>query len=214
MYGCTENAPRVSFKWLPPDVTEELRAWPVGRPVDGTEIAILAPDGLPVEPGTIGEIGVRGSSLMTGYVGFPEAMAERMVGEWFLTRDLGWIDSAGDLHLVGRADNVILVGHEKVSPEEVEALLLTVPGVEDVAVAAVRDDRLFQVPVALLVVNEPLDAVVQAARRQLRAQLAIAKMPRHFLPVKYIPRTAYGKIDRSGVRALIAELALTLAAEG
>jgi long-chain acyl-CoA synthetase len=203
MYGCTENAPRISYKWLPDDFGEDRLVWPVGKPVAGTEIAILDEAGEPVSDGETGEIAIRGTSLMRGYVGLPQAMPDRMRGSWFLTRDLGFIDAAGDLVLSGRADNVILVGHEKVSPEEVEALLLEVAGIEDAAVGPVEDASLFEIPVALLVLSAPLAEVEAAARKGLSKEVTRAKVPRRFFAVDAIPRTPYGKVDRVMLRQRI-----------
>src|SRR5262249_13504876 len=78
MYGCTENGPRISYKWLPDNLTEDRLVWPVGKAVAGTEIAVLDPAGAVLPAGEVGEVAIRGTSLMRGYVGLPEAMPDRM----------------------------------------------------------------------------------------------------------------------------------------
>lgn len=203
MYGCTENAPRISYHWLPEDIPDGILEWPVGKAVDGTILRIFDEQGGEAPAGTVGEIGIRGTSLFRTYLGAPQLKDERMQAGWFMTRDLGYLNETGDLVLAGRADNIILVGHEKVSPEEVETLLLTVEGVQDAAVGSMPDASLYQVPVALLVVSVPLDEAEANALRCLTEKLGRAKVPRSFIEVPAIPRTAYGKIDRPALKRLI-----------
>jgi long-chain acyl-CoA synthetase len=202
MYGCTENGPRITFKKVPEVVTPGSEV-SVGKAVRGTRLAILGEAGDAVPPGTVGEIAVAGTSLMRTYLGMPNLMAERMSGEWFRTRDLGFIDETGDLHLQGRVDNVILVGHEKVSPEEVEGVLLAVPGISDIAVGALPDPLLYQTVGALVVVAGGHEQALQEARRTAREKLSRAKAPRRYFVVDGIPKTPYGKIDRRAVAALL-----------
>lgn len=207
MYGCTENAPRISYFWLPEIIPDRATPWPVGRSIAGTQIRIMPPDGSTVPNGTIGEILVRGTSLMRGYLAASDVLAGRTQGGWFPTRDLGFIDSTGDLNLVGRLDSVFSVGHEKIVPEEIEDVIGRVAGVRDAAVAPVYDPILVQVPAALIVGEGDFAELSARIRTACAASLSRAKFPRRFFQVPTIPRTSYGKIDRPGLKELVARLA-------
>lgn len=207
MYGCTENGPRVSYHVLPKEISDDISVWPVGKAVEGTEICVFRANGGAAGVGEIGEIGIRGSSLFRAYLGAPEMKQGRMAGDWFMTRDMGHIDDAGDLVLTGRADNIILMGHEKVSPEEIESLLAGVEGIEDAAVGSAADPALFQIPVALIVASAPIEDLKSRALQCLINELGRAKAPRAFFLVNEIPRTLYGKIDRVAVKKIIADMA-------
>jgi long-chain acyl-CoA synthetase len=206
MYGCTENSPRVSYYVMPKDINMNVSAWPVGKSVAGTCLRVFNGQGNTASVREIGEVAIKGRSLFRNYLGSPELKTARMVGDWFMTRDLGYIDDSGDLVLTGRADNIMLVGHEKVSPEEIEALLTGVDGIIDVAVGPSPHRKLYQVPVALVVTENPLSEVKLRALTRLNCELSRAKIPRDFLLVGSIPRTPYGKIDRGAVRDQIATL--------
>lgn len=207
MYGCTENAPRVSYYWLPDSVSDRKTPWPVGRAIAGTRIRVVGSDGSEVAGGTVGEILVGGTSLMRGYLSAPEGLAGRIENGWFKTRDLGFIDGDGELNLVGRLDSVFSVGHEKIVPEEIEDLIGRLPGVRDVAVAPIADRILSQIPAALIVADGDFADVAARVRAACGASLARAKFPRRIFHVSAVPRTSYGKIDRAGVRELAARLA-------
>jgi acyl-CoA synthetase (AMP-forming)/AMP-acid ligase II len=207
-YGCTENSPRIAMKFLD-DCREngnDNGLLPVGKAVSGTEFTILDQQGMSVDTGVRGEVAIRGKSLMRGYLGPPEIMRERMANGWFRTRDFGFVDERGDLYIVGRVDNIIRVGHEKVSPEDVEEEILCVQGVLDVAVGGVPDKLLFEVPAALITHQGDFERVVNDVKSRIRHALSRSRMPRHFHEVAKIPRTSNGKIDRSRVAALLQDL--------
>jgi acyl-CoA synthetase (AMP-forming)/AMP-acid ligase II len=205
-YGCTENSPRVCHHWLPPDLPARDLPWPVGWPLRGTEVKIADAAGAPLPAGTAGEIFIRGGSLMRGYWREPELTAERMRDGWFRTGDLGVFDCGGALDVLGRADNIIGVGHEKVAPEEIEAIIAAVPGVVEIAVGGIPDPLLDRVPIALLATHEEPDQVIRRAQSACREKLAPAKLPRYFHVVEQIPKTPYGKHDRKAIRVLVERL--------
>ncbi|MEL0097815.1 MAG: fatty acid--CoA ligase family protein, partial [Planctomycetaceae bacterium] len=206
MYGCTENSPRISHYWLPENPASRITPWPVGKPISGTEIKLADSNGKEVPIGKTGEILVRGASLMSRYWRAPDLTESRLVDGWFHTRDSGFIDTDGNLNYAGRLDNVFSVGHEKVSPEEVEAIIERISDVIEVAVGARRERLRLYVPVALLVTKKgrPFNEIVSDVKKLCKASLSAPKVPHEVIPVASIPRTAYGKIDRQGVKALIA----------
>jgi len=206
MYGCTENGPRVSHGWLPSVVPARESAWPVGPALAGTTIKIVDPSGQAVARGETGEICVGGRSMMRGYWRQPELTRATVRNGWFHSGDLGYFDDAGELVLVGRANNIISVGHEKVSPEEVEAVIGQVDGVTDVAVGGAPDPLLDTVAVALVVSPVDIEAVTERVLVACRNRLSSPKNPRRVFRVNDIPKTPYGKHDRKAIKSLIGQL--------
>jgi acyl-CoA synthetase (AMP-forming)/AMP-acid ligase II len=206
MYGCTENSPRVTYCWLPEAIPDHPAAWPVGRPVAGTSVRIVDGSGKEMEPNSVGDIVISGTSLMTRYLGQPGLTGQRVADGWFATQDRGFLDERGDLHLVGRADNVFSVGHEKVAPEEVEELIGSVAGVRDVAVGPLPDPILGSITVALVATDGDYQTLLTRIRNACVSRLPRSKQPRRYFRVVDIPRTAYGKIDRSSLRSLLSDL--------
>ena len=145
-----------------------------------------------VEPGTVrvadGALEVRGPSLFAGYVGGAPLAA----GQWWRTRDLGTELPDGAFEVSGREDDLIVTGGEKVNPEEVEAVLRTVPGVKDAVVFGAPDAE-WGSKVAALLVGE---ASIEAARAACARALAKHKCPRLWAHATDIPRGAAGKVSR------------------
>lgn len=184
LYGSTEAG------WVAIADPQTLREAPeaVGRPVAGVELAILDENGQPVEDGE-GEIHVRSVATFEGYASGEET-PER--DGYLSTGDLGVIDERGYLHVVGRADDMVVVGGENVYPDEVEAVISEVDGVEDVAVVGVDDEEMGQVLTAFLVGDVDPDQVSSVCEDQLPSY----KVPQRFQIVDELPRTSTGKVIR------------------
>ncbi len=206
-YGCTENSPRIAHYRLPPEVPDRDGPWPVGKPLAGTEVRITDGRGSPPAANGTGNIEVRGSSLMRCYWNDPEITRRKLRDGWFLTGDLGFFDGEGRLNVIGRADNIIGVGHEKVSPEEVEATISRIDGVGEAAVGGVPDPLLDQVPVALLVLDDEKSPTIDEISNICRKKLSSPKAPRRFFIIDSIPKTPYGKPDRKAIGETIRRLA-------
>jgi O-succinylbenzoic acid--CoA ligase len=172
-YGLTETASQVAC-----ERPGEADGTTAGRPLPGTEIRI----------GADGEIEVRGPTLMRGYLGEPP------VREWFRTGDLGEIDSRGRLTVHARRTDLIVSGGENVYPAEVEAALLTHPGVKDAAVVPWPDPSLGQVGWAAVVTRAPVGS--QELDIHVRKRLAAFKAPRRYVFLLELPRAESGKLDR------------------
>jgi len=116
---------------------------------------------------------------------------------WYFTRDLGYRDEDGDLYVVGRADDMIISGGENVHPLEVESVLARCPGVADVCVAGLPDDRWGQVVAAFVVRRDARLTEQQVADYCLGASaLAAFKRPRRIHFVDEIPKSSVGKVQR------------------
>lgn len=174
-YGMTEAASQVATVYPP---LSECRPGLAGKPLSHLQVKI--------DPVT-GCIMIRGDSVMQGYAGQP--MRHR---DWLLTNDLGQLDEQGNLHVLGRADEVFISGGENVHPRQVENMLMECPGIQDVAVTAVADpiwgDRL-----VALYVGDLADDVLKAWSR---AQLPGFMRPKEFVQVDALPRTPMGKLQR------------------
>jgi acyl-coenzyme A synthetase/AMP-(fatty) acid ligase len=174
----------------------------LGRPQAGRRVAILGPDGHPVDPDEEGTIAVHRSDpgLMLGYVGAPEATAARFVGDWFLTGDQGMMSPDGTITYLGRADDMMNAGGYRVSPLEVEAALAEHPGITQVAVTDIEVKEDARLIMAFYTGPDPIDPASLDAFA--RARLAGYKCPRGFFHVESLPMGANGKLLRRALRPI------------
>jgi o-succinylbenzoate---CoA ligase len=190
-YGLTETASQVA-------TARPARDDPgVGPPLAFAEIRIVDGDGGIAAPGVAGDIEVRGPMVSPGYLGD----GERAAGSWLRTRDRGWLDQRGCLHVLGRGDETIVCGGENVHPAEIERVLETHPAVAEAFAAGVADQRWGAVMhAAVRLVDRAGEAELVA---HCRAHLAAFKAPRRIVPVADFPRTPAGKIARREARRLL-----------
>ena len=168
----------------------------VGRPHEGVRIRITGPEGQEMPENEQGEICVQTPALMSGFADGSD-IAERMIGGWFRTGDIGRVDPEGFLWIEGRVSDMINRGGLKVFPEEVAEVIRLSPDVAECAVAGIPDDRLGEVPWAFVVVRPgvALDDTLAAALTALcREHLAPYKVPAKFVALDALPRNEVGKI--------------------
>jgi acyl-CoA synthetase (AMP-forming)/AMP-acid ligase II len=208
-YGMTEAASQITAN----PVTGVRRPGSVGLPV-GVEVRVVMGDSATMDRphapgGSIGEVEIRGPSVIAAYAGHHHG--DRIDGQgWLRTGDLGHFDEDGYLYLDSRTDDVINRGGEKVFPREIEELILTDPDVEGVAVVGSPDHELGQVPVAYIVLGGFADdadidiAVATQVTARLRDRLAAAlvrsKRPVSLSVVRALPAGATGKVQRRALR--------------
>lgn len=200
-YGQTECTGSVTF--TRPGASVEELADTVGSPVCPAELRIWRHDGAQAEPGETGEIQLSGRLLMAGYLNRPDATAEAMTADgWLRTGDLGLLDDAGRLRLVGRLKEMFKSGGYNVYPREVETALESHPAVAAAAVVAVPDDRWQEVGWAFVIAkaNVSPDALAAHARQSL----ANYKLPKRILVRTELPMLPIGKIDKHALKAEIA----------
>jgi acyl-CoA synthetase (AMP-forming)/AMP-acid ligase II len=193
-YGMTEAAHQVAANPLPPLVR---KPGTVGR---GPGISIIDQTGRHLAANISGEIVVRGPNVMSGYRNNPEANAAAFIDGWFRTGDVGAIDSDGYLALTGRIKELINRGGEKISPVEIEAVLLEAPAVGEAAVFGVPDPKYGEEVSAAVVLKGA--ATEQELQAYCRARLADFKVPKQIHLVSAIPKNTMGKIQRSNLTAL------------
>ncbi len=172
----------------------------VGQPM--VETGIMGEDGSLLSAGQIGEIVVHDTALFRGYVGSPEAGSHLICEGWFHTGDLGYLDEQNFLFITGRLKEVINRGGEKISPTEVEVVLLRHPAVKEAAVFSVPHLVLGE-DVAAAVVLRDVETKPQDIRKFVSQQLSAVKVPStiHFL--SELPVTPTGKIRRTALPGLL-----------
>jgi oxalate---CoA ligase len=174
----------------------QRRAGSVGVPAE-CEVAILDATGASLAPPREGEIAVRGLHGFTGYENDVEATQLAFHDGWYRTGDLGYLDSDGYLFITGRVKEQINRGGFKVSPTEVDAVLLSHPDVADAGTFGVAHPTLGEDVVASVVLRQAGAASVQQIRHYALGKLAAYKVPSRILIVEEIPKTATGKVKRS-----------------
>jgi acyl-CoA synthetase (AMP-forming)/AMP-acid ligase II len=175
-----------------------------GLPRTGMEVAVLDDQMKPLAVGQVGEICVRGPAVFAGYHDNPEASAKALRGGWFHTGDLGTLDARGLLFITGRESDMYISGGSNVYPREAEELLLSHPGVAEVAVLGVPDRQWGEVGVAVVVRRIGADAVsADALMAFLDGRLARYRWPRQIFFWDSLPKSGYGKITKNEVRALL-----------
>nr|WP_155908965.1 MULTISPECIES: acyl-CoA ligase FadD12 [unclassified Mycolicibacterium] len=182
----------------------DLRAAPdtAGRPAEGTEIKILDADSKELPTGEVGTIYVRNSTQFDGYT---SGATKDFHQDYMSSGDVGYLDVAGRLFVVGRDDEMIVSGGENVYPIEVEKTLSTHPEVAEATVLGVDDEQYGQRLVAFVVLTDTADpaAVTEETLKQhVRENLANYKVPRSITVLSELPRNSTGKIDRRELKAL------------
>jgi malonyl-CoA/methylmalonyl-CoA synthetase len=172
----------------------ERRAGTVGFPFPGASVRVVDENGTDVAEGDVGEVFVRATTVIREYWRRPDATAAAFTDGWFRTGDLGVRSEDGYLTLRGRRHDVIISGGFNIYPREIEELLLEHAGVREAAVVGVADELRGEVPLAYVVVDENVD--LGGLERRCRDQLASFKMPRAFVRVEALPRTALGKVQK------------------
>lgn len=195
-----------------PDGTDAERTLlrSAGRPGPFTDVVVLDDDGAEVPPGEIGEIAVRNGSMMTGIWNDEEATAARFTSDgYLLTRDMGFVDESGFVHIADRKEDMIISGGYNIWPAEVENVVASLPEVRAVCVVGVPHEKWGETPKAYVVLEDGLDVGETADRDALaakiiattRAQLGPAKKATAVEFVGELPSSGIGKIQRREVRS-------------
>ena len=189
-YGMTEAAHQMASNPLPPGARKPGSVGP------GTDVRISIRDenGNELAAGQRGEVCIGGPNVITGYENNPEANATAFFGEWFRTGDQGYLDDDGYLSLVGRLKELINRGGEKISPREIDEVLMTHPAVGEAVCFGVPHKTWGEEVAAAVVVRQPVTEADLLAF--CKERLADFKRPKQIHITEAIPRTATGKIQR------------------
>lgn len=182
----------------------DLRAAPdtAGRPAEGTEIRILDADFQELPTGEVGTIYVRNSTQFDGYTEGSTDKGRAFHDGFMSSGDVGYLDAAGRLFVVGRDDEMIVSGGENVYPIEVEKTLSAHPEVAEATVLGVDDEQYGQRLAAFVVLTDGATATEAALKQHVRDNLANYKVPRSITVLAELPRNSTGKIDRRELKAL------------
>jgi acyl-CoA synthetase (AMP-forming)/AMP-acid ligase II len=208
MYGLTE-----AFRstYLPPEQLD-LRPTSIGKAIPNTEILVVSDDGQPCKPGEVGELVHRGPTVSLGYWGQPELTAQRLRNHPFLpgefgdlekvcySGDLVTMDEEGFLYFVSRRDTMIKSSGFRISPTEVEEVLMSSNKLQAAAVIGIPDDLLGQAVKAFIVKSEVAELNIESL-----LSFCAEKLPRYAIPkqvevLERLPQTTSGKVNYSALR--------------
>jgi len=196
-YGMTEAAHQMTSNPLPP---RARKPGSVGLPA-GPEVALMDESGQLLAQGQTGEVVIRGPNVTAGYRNNPQANAAAFTRGWFRTGDQGVMDAEGYLTITGRLKEIINRGGEKISPREVDEVLLDHPAVAQAVTFSMPHPKLGEDVAAAVVLRPGSAATEQELRKFVGTRLADMKVPRKILFLEEIPKGATGKLQRIGLAA-------------
>jgi len=194
-YGMTEAAHQMASNPLPPSPRKPGSVGPSGGP----EIRIVDTDGKTVPRGATGEIVIKGPNVMREYENNPKANADAFYDGWFRTGDQGVMDDEGYVSITGRLKEIINRGGEKISPREVDEIIMEHPAVHQCVTFAMPHDMLGEDVAAAIVLRQGAQASDRELREFAATRLAAFKVPRKILILNEIPVGATGKLQRIGL---------------
>lgn len=202
-YGMTETGMITSNSY-----TGRRRAGQVGAPLPGVEILVTDPQtGCPVPAGTPGVVEVRGPNVFAGYWRKPEKTArEKRANGFFVTGDIGKLDPAGNLEIIGRARDMIISGGLNVYPVEIEQALDALPGITESAVFGAPHPDLGEGVVAVIVAEPGAAPGLSDVRAALANTLAGFKRPRRLIRLDALPRNSMGKVQKADLRSMFSQV--------
>ena len=177
----------------------------VGVAQTPVQLRVADADGRCLPTGEVGEVLVRGDSVMAGYWRNPEATAAAVRDGWLFTGDVGCLDADGFLTLKDRSKDLIISGGSNIYPREVEEALLTAPGVAEVAVVGAPDAEWGEAVVAFVVPRPGASPTPAALDAHCLAQMARFKRPKRYVFVDALPNNNYGKVLKTALRARLAD---------
>lgn len=194
-YGLSEASPVVSLN--PPGQT---KPGSIGRALPGLIVTVFDENDHEVPAGQVGELVVKGPSVMKGYFNLPEETAQVLRGSWLHTGDLAYKDQDDYFFIVDRLKDMIITNGENIYPREIEELLYAYPGIMEAAVIGMEDKLRGQQAVAYLVLTEGDQLDKKKLRDYLVENLAAYKVPREFILVDALPKNTTGKILKRALR--------------
>jgi acyl-CoA synthetase (AMP-forming)/AMP-acid ligase II len=192
MYGQTEATARLSY--LPPELYEAKKG-SMGKGIPGVELRVVNEKGRGIKPGEIGEVIARGDNIMLGYFKDEEGTKNAIRDGWLFTGDLGTVDDDGYIFLTARKKEIIKVGGKRISPKEIEAVILELPEVVDCTIDGVEDQLLGEALKATIVVRgeNGKEMMIDRIKEHCAKHLALYKVPQVFELKEQLVISATGK---------------------
>ena len=198
-YGSTEAPLNINLR--PRDQLRKIKC--CGKPLVGWEVQLLDEDKKPItEPGTVGEIFVRGEYMFSGYLKNTKATAASFHGEWFSAGDLGKMDEEGYFYIVDRKKDMIISGGVNIYPVEIEDCLLNHPAVADAAVIGIPDEKWGEAVRAIVQLKEGQETSEAEIMDFCTNRIARYKKPKSVVFTPGIPKNASGKTLKMQLREL------------
>jgi long-chain acyl-CoA synthetase len=208
-YGQTETTSTLTI--LGPDdhrlegTQEEIekkirRLASIGKPLPDVEFRVVDDEGRELPPGEVGEIVIRTARVMKGYATESGAAMTALEGGWLRTRDMGWVDEDGYIYLAGRKDDMIIRGGENIAPAEVEAVLQSHPGVDEVAVFAIPSEEWGQIVGAAVVPKAGVALTAEELTDFCKQRMASFKKPEKIVFLPELPRNPLGKVLKKDLK--------------
>jgi acyl-CoA synthetase (AMP-forming)/AMP-acid ligase II len=192
MYGQTEATARLSY--LPPELYEAKKG-SMGKGIPGVELRVINEKGEKIKPGEIGEVIARGDNVMIGYFKDDEGTKNAIRNGWLYTGDLGTVDKDDYIFLTARKKEIIKVGGKRISPKEIEAVILELPEVVDCTIEGIEDELLGEALKATVVIRgeNGKETMLDKIKQHCSRHLALYKVPQVFELKEQLVISATGK---------------------
>ncbi|MCD9153919.1 long-chain-fatty-acid--CoA ligase [Aeromicrobium duanguangcaii] len=194
-YGLTETTGAATFN----DLNREQRTGTTGPALPGTRIEVRDSTGAVMPVGEVGEVFIKGPTVMKGYWNRPEATASELVDGWLKTGDLGSLDADGYLTIVDRVKDLVIRGGYNVYPREVEEVLYEHPAIVEVAVVGIPDEHYGEEIAAVIALAPGHEVTGEELRTWAKERLSAYKVPRVYSFVDTLPKGATGKIQKRAI---------------
>ena len=181
---------------------DDLMNGSVGKIATHVEVKLLSDNSQEVSEGEVGELVIGGPTVSPGYWKSPQKTEETFQEGWMKTGDLAYRDKEGFFYMVGRGDDMIKSGAEKISPAEIEQVIASMPEVADVVVIGIPDKKWGQVPKAIVARKRDMEIKEEDIIKVCKSELAGYKKPKSIVIVDELPKTGAGKVDRALIREL------------
>ncbi|HOI71544.1 MAG TPA: AMP-binding protein [Methanobacterium sp.] len=200
VYGLTEGSPGFTQTGVDDPLIKRVET--VGKPLPECEVKIVDPEtGETLGPNETGEICCKGYNVMKGYYKMPEKTQEVIDKDgWLHSGDLATLDEEGYYSIVGRIKDMIIRGGENIYPREIEEFLYTMPGIRDVQVIGIPDDKYGEIVGAFIILEEGVDICEEDVRDYSSTKIARYKVPKKVFFIDEFPLTASGKIQKFKLR--------------
>jgi long-chain acyl-CoA synthetase len=193
MYGQTEATARLTFL-NPGDLLRKPGS--IGKPIPGVHLELVKENGISARVGEEGEIVVKGKNIMAGYWKSPEETRKVLKDNKLYTGDIAKMDDEGYLYMIGRSNDMIKSGAHRISPKEIEEVIVEMQEVHEATVFGIEDKILGESISAVIVLKDGFDGDAKKIQRYCQTKLAPFKIPKEIVFANELPRTSSGKVIR------------------